>query len=245
MIKLRSILDFFLSNRRSSEYADPPPRLDDFEKSPFRFEYEVLLEEYRVLRSELNQHLSNQQQINNYALALMVGLVAIAQLVGSDDGYLTLLSSFRPIILLLSTLFSSFALMYVRLGMMITYIGGYTTNVIRPKIERILAQTSGSDLRVLEWDEIHTQQRYFRPNSALIEYVLSIAQYAVTITPSITLIVIFWFSKPSSEGLTSLEIILFAVSILALVSVLVSLFYAGRLYTRGLPFAGREDEEDE
>jgi len=259
----------FPLNRKLSGYTNSPPRLDDFEKSPIRFEYEVLIEEYRVLRSELNQHLSNQQQINSYALALMTGLVAIAQLLGSNDGYQTFLSSFRPIILLLSILFSSFALMYVRHAMMIAYIGGYTTNVIRPKIElalgvllqccgnrgyttnvirpkieRILTQTTGNDLQVLEWDEIQVQQRYFRFSYALIEYVLSVAQYSITIIPSITLIIIFWFSKPSHERFTSLEIILFALSILALVSVLISLFFAGRLYARGLPFADGQDEEN-
>jgi len=234
----------FPLNRKLSGYTNSPPRLDDFEKSPIRFEYEVLIEEYRVLRSELNQHLSNQQQINSYALALMTGLVAIAQLLGSNDGYQTFLSSFRPIILLLSILFSSFALMYVRHAMMIAYIGGYTTNVIRPKIERILTQTTGNDLQVLEWDEIQVQQRYFRFSYALIEYVLSVAQYSITIIPSITLIIIFWFSKPSHERFTSLEIILFALSTLALVSVLISLFFAGRLYARGLPFADGQDEEN-
>src|SRR5688572_33404638 len=90
-----------------------------FETSPLRFEMEIILQEFRELRAEILAKNSNEQQIINYSIALIVATATIMQLetqitliTGSETGM-------RILILIISLLFSALGLMYIEQDMYI------------------------------------------------------------------------------------------------------------------------------
>ena len=62
-----------LSTRASSQNGqeDSSSALSSFQNSPTRFEYEVLLEEFRAARAETDDHMNNQHLVINFSLTIL------------------------------------------------------------------------------------------------------------------------------------------------------------------------------
>ncbi len=125
-------------DRASLMEDDTKPSLYDFEKSPLRFEYEILVEEYRALREQINLLISGQQQVVSFSIALIAALGTLGQFVINEQG--TLFEQSTPIIVLIASLtFSTFSLMNFSYDIRIAFSAGYINSVLRPRMERILS----------------------------------------------------------------------------------------------------------
>ena len=120
----------------------------DFEKSPLRFEYEALLEEYRVLWAEIQERLREQHQITNYALILLAAVVSLNQILLKTEAAEERLAFPRYGLLILSFFYSSFALKYTHHNNMMAYLGNYIDAKLRPRIEEIIRETQSKSIQI-------------------------------------------------------------------------------------------------
>ncbi len=116
----------------------PPPKLqeeklskENFEQSPLRFEYDVMMEEYRSIRGEILVRVQAQQQVVNFAIALIAGVVALIQFIPGDSK----LATIRPLYPFLSVLFSTFSLAYMEQDLMMAHLGGYLMHHLTPRMK--------------------------------------------------------------------------------------------------------------
>lgn len=221
----QTISKYFKNNMVYSE-----PDLSDFEKSPLRFEMEVLLEEYRTLREETITRLSNQQQIVNFAIALIAAFFAISQLLPRNENIQYLLSSLRPIYPLISLFFSAFALMYIEHDAMMATLGSYISLCLRPQMEEIIKRAGVSSRKVWQWDEYRSEKHFHSIKSAPHFYLMAAARYAITIIPSIGSLIYYWNLRHSGTNITLGENLIFGVAVIVLLWLLLAAVHSGSLY---------------
>jgi len=221
----RTINKYFKNNKIYSE-----PDLSDFEKSPLRFEMEALIEEYRTLREEIITRLTNQQQIVNFAIALIAAFFAISQLLPRNENIQSLLSSLRPIYPLISLFFSAFALMYIEHDAMMATLGSYISFYLRPQMEDIIKKAGVSSQKVWQWDEFRSEKHFRSFKSAPHFYLMAASRYAITIIPSVGSLIYYWNLRDSSTNITLGENLVFSVAVIVLLWLLLAAFHAGSLY---------------
>lgn len=195
-----------------------------------QLEFEVFIAEYNSLRDEIINRLNIQQQITNYSIALIASAFAIRQLIAVGNSSLGQIS--QIVYVLLSIVFSCFALMYAEHDLFMGDIGTYINKSLRPTIKKIL----DADLppkqneKILGWDEYRAKIHYYSSFTNDTFYVIiSYSRYVTTIFPSIGLLVLYWLEHPSFLGMTFVEITLFCFSaLLSLFSIMIHFFIRKR-----------------
>lgn len=214
---------------RESSVSHEPLLREDFEKSPLRFEYEAVLEEYRILWSELQARLGHQNQIINFAIALTAATVAFLQLSSGDRPLETSIQMLRPAYPYFSLLFSAFALMYLEHDATMAHLGIYIDTNLRPRIENILLQT-GNESHIWQWGRWRAQRQFRYGLTSPFHYAMTSARYALTIGPSVGFAILFWTHRDRCQPLASYEQIIFGLVLFTIFWVLISTVYVSRLY---------------
>ena len=98
-------------------FSQPPPELpsciDEQQQSPLRFRFDAVVEEYRMVWENIQKLLSNQQNLVNYTITLIAGLLALSQILRGDQPLDEFAVRYRPVYPFISILFSAFSLMYM------------------------------------------------------------------------------------------------------------------------------------
>jgi len=192
--------------------------LCDFEKSPVRFEYEAILEDYRVITSEIRSRESHIVQVTNFALLLLGGFLAFMEMAKGSLTFLDTLISVRAVLPFVSILFSVLAFMQLHQGIMIAHLGKYCDTQLRPRMKEFIRLTSGQSTDIWLWNQFKSSSR--EKNLATpVRFMLGSANYLVTIVPGIALIIVWFFFVNSGIAIAVWEAI--ALSIAALMSILV------------------------
>mgnify|MGYP001568445032 FL=1 len=66
-----------------------PETKSNLEEIGLKFECDTLLEEYKAIRSELQAHLTNQDQLVSYAMALIALLITVGKYVTDKFCYVS------------------------------------------------------------------------------------------------------------------------------------------------------------
>jgi|GEM_PF-6690453 len=211
--------------------ASRPPHIQDFESSPLRFEYDAILEEYRVLWAEIQTRNTDQHQIVNYAIALLAGFLAVSQLFTGS----TLASSsphlLRLVYPLLAMVFSAFAMLFHHHSTMMADIGVYTNTELRPRLERILTATNNHP-QIWQWNEWRGRNQFRRFPNNLFEFVLSASGYVITFLPGIAFIILFCVSRDPTEPFATWELVLLILASLNVACAAVTGIYAALRFRR-------------
>ena len=224
MMLLRHVIDS-LTYRQANRYNPVLAEsvLSDFENSPLRFEYEVLLTEYRSLREEITIRLSNQQQIINFSIAIIAAMFAITQLLPVIRS--NLIAQLLPLIYpLLSIIFSAFALMYADQDFIIADIATYINQHLRQRMQTILDKIPNTNPKVWEWDEYRSKAHYRKVMASPFYYIMSLARYLVMIIPSIGLIFIYSLSREGTD-ITVWELSVVVVAMLFAIWMIVTIIF--------------------
>jgi len=75
----KKVLKHIISTERD------PDQLKNFETSPLRFEYDLLLEEYKAMRAQIDLLTESQKHILSFSIGLIAALGTIYQLFVSKD----------------------------------------------------------------------------------------------------------------------------------------------------------------
>ncbi len=189
-------------------------------------EFDALVEEFRALRAELTTRIEKQQDITNFAIALLVGFVAVVKAVegrASTEDALLQLRVFFPWI---SIVLSSFTLMTLDHEMNIAHLSIYVHTRLRPQVDAALQSTG-----LWEWNAYRAAwQQHVGAFTALTSSMAS-AKYAITIFPNMLLTAAYWYKRsPSSVSFLSWDWVAYAVSVMVLVWVLLTAGYTSRAY---------------
>jgi len=206
--------------KQKKSKAETSSEMQDFESSYLRFEYDALIEEYKILWTEIQSRNSDQQQIVNYSLTLVTAFFAISQIF-ADSASVQIL---RPVYPLLTFVFSAFALLFHHHSTMMAHIGIYTNNVLRPRIEKILSNTNNNP-QIWLWNEWRGKYQFSKFPNNLFELGMSSAGYIVTFVPGIAFITLFWLTHDHTRPLELWEQILLALSSLSIIWVIITGVY--------------------
>src|SRR5260221_3204517 len=121
--------------------------------SAAEMEYNVLLEEFRSLKSEIRQRIDNQHTILTILVALIGGIIAILQFLGKDSLTLSL-QSLHYILPTLSIVFSALALMYMEHDATNAILGGYINGYLQPHLKQLLRSIDGRENEILGWENV-------------------------------------------------------------------------------------------
>ncbi len=205
------------------------PNLQDFEKSPLRFHYDAVLEEYKVLWAEINGRLANMQQITNFALILIGAILALSQVYSKTDTFSAFFKELLPFFPGLALLFSGLALMQVDHASMIAYIGDYIDKELRPTIKHVITLTNNYEPKLWQWNQFKSSKRYSIAGR-LIHSLSSSANFFVTGGMSILLLAIYFYSSGPATITTDFEIVLLWLSLIAATGMLISNLLVGISY---------------
>lgn len=206
------------------------PRIDDFEKSPLRFEMEALLEEYRTLRSEIIIRLTSQQQIINFTITLIAAIIAVGQLLPDLENRLGSTQSLRFAYLFISLLFSAFSLMYLEHDAMIASLAIYIMIRLRPRMQEILSQIPEVQPIIWQWDDFRGDIQIRSIKAVPFFSLMSVSRYAIMVVPSIIMLVLYWLDR-ANYGYTSIwENMLFVFVSFALIWVFATAIFVARMY---------------
>lgn len=226
-------------NRASLTVDDGKPSIYDFEKSPLRFEYEVLVEEYRALREQINLLTSGQQQVVSFSIALIAALGALGQFVVSGQG--EMFEQSTPIIVLIASLtFSAFSLMNFSYDIRIAFSAGYINSVLRPRMEKIIANTQENPPKVWRWEDTNAR-RIASPRQVLFEAGGVLSRYAITMVPSLVLTIFYGVNRDYAKQASVWEDVLFGMAIVSVLLILISGIYAILVFAKLPSFAGMDD----
>ena len=226
--------DTYSLDKVNTNFVSDGPVINDYSSSPFRFELDILLEEYRALRAETINRLSSEQQILNFSITLIIGTVAAIQIIPKISELENWEVSFRFSLLFISLLFSAFGLLSIEIDNGMAFIGNYIQQVLRPRIENIIAksQNESSDIHplLLEWDSFRGKFQ-FHTLRAIPLIFMSLARYALTILPSSIVLYIYYSWRAASKTLIETnEIILCIFTTVILISVFITGIFNGTMY---------------
>ncbi len=221
--------------------CDPSPdnQINDFGKSPLRFEFEAHLEEYRRFRQEMSGHYTNQQQIINLAILFLGALITLWQLFYKDllnttDGASSSINphlTFHYALLISSIVFSIFSVMQYWHDLMIAQMWQYINEVLKLKIENILNITYPNEyqqnkISVWEWETWVIKNQ----KGKVVEYLMGMARYATTFIPSIGLLIYYFIDRPFSFDIYIWEQILFFLAAIIFIINLYCAIYDARFF---------------
>jgi hypothetical protein len=202
--------------------------------SPIKIEIDAILEEFKILKSEIRDRFQIGQQITNLSITFSIGIVGFLQFLQKDNTLFTVNS--KEIIiytyLIGSVISSCFGLMYLGQDVTIGHLATYINQKLRPKLETIMLQSSGQQHSIWEWDDFRSQQQFRSPMSFL-GLLINSPRYLLTILPSIILFFTYFASRDSFKAYSILEIIFIILATLISISSFILIIYVALVY-RGI-----------
>jgi hypothetical protein len=221
---IRKVIEQIQKDHPSS--PENTPLLTDFEKSPLRFQFEALLEEYRAVRAEIIMRLENQQYTNSFAIAFIAVVVTLIQatphLVTADR----VPDILKGIYLVGSYVFNTLAIVNLLHEVMIYHLGYYIRKVLRPQLNEILATTLEHKPTVMEWDQFYLKEIVLNPKVAIFEFILGSSRFAITVGPGVALLIIYSLIRNFDEPVPTWEQVFYVIAVIVTVMLLFVLLYA-------------------
>jgi len=190
-----------------------------------RFEFDAITKEFDGLRAEVNSRIQKQQEITNFAIALMVGFAAFSRFL--LDGKTVVLSGIQSVYPAVSILFSAFALMTLDHESNIADIYRYTDTELRPRVQHMLTNDRGI---VWRWNERRACWQNHSGVTNIFYYAMSWSKYAITALPAIGLMMIYCRARGFSGS--PWEHVLFLVAITFICVLLACATFVGLQYHR-------------
>jgi hypothetical protein len=209
------------------------PSLSNFESSPARFEYDLLIEEFRAARAETDNHMNNQHQVINFSLTILAASVGLIQFMSSTPSLMSIPA--RSLYLFGSLICSSFALMYFWHDASVAYLAIFMELVLFPRLETITKQASGSSQPIHSWVEFQYKNRIVNKSLIPLEYGITFGRYVTIIFPGPGLIIAYLVTLPPQSAIPLWESLLLIISVLVSITVILASIYAGWLFSRKLP----------
>ena len=150
---------------------------------------DVHLMEYEILRNSIEQDLSMQHQLTNYAIAITAGAGSLFFI-----GEPTVASQVPIILLIISLILTFICFAIIDLGYSVQDTSTYIQKNLKLKLQKLVGNEELSEYRVLEWEAL----RYRFSGRLAIRGITSLGKYAVAYIPSIGMIVAFITIKGSS-----------------------------------------------
>jgi hypothetical protein len=187
--------------------------MDDDSKLAFRFQMDVLLAEYDMVRSEVASYRQMQGNLDNIAL---VGLGLTIPLV------LTILSenaSSVGAVLLTPLLFFAIAYTQLRHERTIVVDSQYVHETIRPQAITLLDQLSVQGIRLFEFENFLSGM--LEPKSILMQYAVTLTRAAISLGTGVGIILVVMYLQLFALDLDwqSYETVLLIINTIALVVV--------------------------
>ena len=194
-----------------------------------RLEVDVLVEEFRALRAELTTRIEKQQDITNFAVVILVGMLAAAKAVEGEASTSDALLQLRLFFPWISIVLSSFTLMTLDHEMNIAHIPTYVYLRLRFQMETALhASKHASGL--WEWNAYRAAwQQHAGPFTVLTSTMAS-AKYLVTMVPNLLLTAAYWYTRPVATTFLNWTWGVYLVSVALLVLVVLTAGYTSRAY---------------
>ena len=202
--------------------------------SPIKIEIDAILEEFKILKSEIRDRFQIGQQITNLSITFSIGIVGFLQFLQKDNTF----SAINPkdtivyTCLIGSLISSCFGLMYLGQDVTIGHLATYINQKLRPKLEAIMLQSSGQQRSIWEWDDFRNQEQ-FRMPMLFLGSLINSSRYILTIAPSIILFIAYFLNRDSLKFYSILEFIFIILSILISISSFILIIY-GVLVYRGI-----------
>ncbi len=196
--------------------------LENTDKETIERAFQAHIADFNACRQELTLHINMQNQLINYAIAIVAGTVTLFAI---DKQNLAIQA---PFVLLIGSLLMSainWALMEASIG--IANLSSYIEYTLAPKVRHLTNRKGQLEFDVLRWEEYAGNKNRLAP-----WVVMGLGKYMISYIPSIAFIVVFYFNKKqASQTWDSADIILFSFAVLATLAVpIMSLF---RLKARG------------
>lgn len=190
----------------------------------------ALVEEFRALRAELTARIEKQQDITNFAIAIVAGLFALARAVdgkASSDEVLAQLRNFFPWI---SIILSSFTLMTLDHEMNIAHLTIYIYGTLRPRIVAVSATNASHHSDLWEWSAYRARWQQHAGSATALTTMIAGAKYVITLLPNVLLTVAYWRTRPVSDMHFSWTVTVYALSVVLLLTVIATATYTSRIY---------------
>ncbi len=176
---------------------------------------EVHLKEYEMLRCSIEQALSMQHQLTNYAIAITAASGSLF-FIGEPS-----LANQVPILLLVISFILTFICFAILdLGYSIQNTSTYIQKILKPKIQKLIGNDDIFEYIVLEWEEHDVKVT----GRLAIRGITSMGKYAVAAIPSIGMIVAFIVIKANTTWTIYEKVFywlaVFAVVLLVIVAIL-------------------------
>lgn len=176
---------------------------------------DVHLMEYEMLKNSIEQDLSMQHQLTNYAIAITAGAGSLFFI-----GEPSVASQIPSVLLIISIILTFICFAIIDLGYSVQDTSTYIEKKLKTKIQKLVGNEEQSEYRVLEWEELH-----FRLSGRLaVRGITSMGKYAVAYIPAIGMIAAF-ISVKGSLPRSGVETFLFwSAVIVALILPIVGAF---------------------
>lgn len=206
----------------------------NFETSPLRFEYDLLLEEYRAMRSQINLLTESQKHIINLSIALIAIFGTIAQYIfSSQENSLT--QSAPTILLIFSLTLFFFSLMTFWYDVRIAYSAGYINGELKPRMDSLLSRVLEHQPKAWGWESANAQL-ITNYRVAFYDFAITVAKYLITIIPALVFYFFYWSKRLDgfqfNQSIPFLEISLFILTTLTILLVIISGIYTYRLFVK-------------
>jgi len=203
--------------------------VDDENCLKHKYEFDVALEEFKELRSEILARLSSEKQILNFSVGLIAATIAVVKFQGQLDTLQIPFANSKILTLVLSILFAAIGLMYIEEDIYMSMLGKYINTKLRPQLEKIIVQITGEQTAVLMWEEFKASIA-FRSFRVVPFFLLTVARYALTVLPSIFCYFLYFYLQPKTLSIPTYEIILRTISFILIFCVVFMSIYNGLLY---------------
>lgn len=163
----------------------------------------VLLEEYRDLRSEIAQRVSNHLVILGGVVVLGAALVPLMK----DE------SMRRPVLLVIPIIFGTVSWLYFEQDIFLTQAATYINNHLRPQLSRRVADPS----RLLGWEGFRNQVLFSRRENRVFLRIMTTFRLGATLGPGIAAVAIAPIVVLRQQNLQSVptwQLVLYAVDLL-------------------------------
>jgi len=232
---LKRLVEFVLANisRINMIQSNSLPQINpsDFENSPLRFEYEAILEEYRMVWSEIHSREAHIQQTTNFALIVAGGFIALVETTKGNLSFTETLMSLRSILPLLSIVFSGFFFMQVHHSVMMAHLGNYSDTNLRPRMKQIILLATKNSADIWKWNQFKSLKRS-ENLIAPIRLLLGSANFLITVGASIGLTVMSFLFLQSGSSATLGELIAISIAAFLSICVIIALIQHGIVYRK-------------
>jgi hypothetical protein len=168
----------------------------------------VHMKEYEMLKNSIEQELSMQHQLSNYAIAITAGVVSLLFI-----GEPSIANQAPAILLVVSIILTFICFAIIDLGYSIQDTSTYIEKMLKGKIQKLVSNEDMFEFKVLEWEELH----YRLSRRLAIRGITSMGKYAVGYIPALGMIAAFWSVK---DGLSwsIVDKFLFSLAVIAALS---------------------------